>query len=908
MFKIFKGKLNKKWAVLVTVVLSIVISQITIIKFANASIVTELLGAVTDVVSAPLFLILGAVVAVLAWVVGQVSTLFVYLLFAIAEYNGFIHEPLVKQGWVVVRDVCNMFFVLAVLIIAFATILKIETYNLKKTLPKLLIMVVLINFSKTICGFVIDFAQVIMLTFVNAFNVDGQFIGHGVLVNALGLQKLFNIWEYAKSIGSATFIEGAAVSNFSVFGSMLFGLILLIIACVVVVIYTLILVFRVVMLWILIILSPLAFLAMAIPAGAKYASQWVSEFTKYVIIGPVMAFFLWLALTLSNNPVTLGIEKGFSAGEGEFQTQLLSQIGGSESMINYLVIICFLLGGLMMAQQAGVAGGSMAGGFVGLVKKLGVGASYKLPIKGADWLQRKASMSKWADKAGIKGFDLAPTRMYKRITEGLADEKRKEIDKMGSASGESMKEGGFRGLISSLSSPDFAKEVLDGPFALRGIRNVFRGGADMHSNELEKASKHDAYANAAQAMTGFTDKGYDDERLEREFKQEDAYKDLKKTVGEEKANEYFSKIKGFSATNIDDETKERREYSQRHRKMAAKYKIPSAAGDKVFWGGIMEAKSKVSENAEEAIAEAFVGAVEKNDWELASGLALKSAEVNGYNTLLAKMGYSSVHAGFTEEKAKELNKTEAGRKHYQQFRGGHDMFRDIFVKKFGMGNERAFSVEDEISETCLAHGHLYGAKTIANKDGRKVQRSAIEQAEATLTEIKKGDAEGLVRKYQKAGFGGHDANGKWRSSDLGQNMMLTYWKTIAKQIEINRWNQSASEEMGKKEEVKKIKKAFDGMVDAVGKENEQVIIEMFGTAKVGDNTKGTIEDFFDRVEQYSKVGGPEFGKIIAAGRAGEKYELKNTETKKEDDDGSADLTKLAEEERKKRDDRFYGRS
>ncbi|MBU4375214.1 hypothetical protein KKH38_01785 [Patescibacteria group bacterium] len=904
MLKIFKRKIN----IILCLVSGIVLSQLVAVKTTHA-FWSELISGGGNLAGAVLYLILGAIIQGVAWIVGKLLGVLTSILISVAQYGDFINAGVVTLGWPIVRDLCNMFFVLILLVIAFATILKIENYNAKKLLPKLLIMAVLINFSKTICGLAIDFSQVVMLTFVNAFSAAGA----GNLYEAFGIGKIFEFFS-PQTTAALKVWETQDPNAMSIFGSLLLGFIFLLITLVVVGIYTIVLSFRIVMLWILIILSPLAFLASAFPAGAKYASQWWGEFTKYLIVGPVMAFFFWLTLVVFGTTASIAdIDK--LKGGAEINDVLvagLTEAGSVDNMMKFIVATCLMLGGLMVAQQLGVAGGGMAGGFVGKVKGWGIGASYKLPIKSADWLQRKASMSKWAEKAGVKGFDLAPTRMYKRITEGMADEKRLEIDKMGSAAGESMTKGGFRGLLSSLSSPDFAKEVLDGPFALRGIKRVWQGGVDMYSNTLKRASEHDAQANAAQTMTEFVGKGYDNERLEREFKKEDSYKKLKDTVGEEKADEYFDKVKGFDKVALNKEIGERRGSSQRHRKDAAKYKIASATGDKAFWGGIMEAKSKASENAEEAIAESFVGAVEKNDQELAAALVLKSGEVNGYNTLLAKMGYSSVHAGFTEKEAEELNKTEEGKKHYQQFRGGHDMFRDIFVKKFGMGNERSFSVEDELSETCLAHGHLYGAKTIANKDGRRIQRSAKEQKEATLTEIKKGDAEGLVRKYQKAGFGGHDANGKWLSSDLGQETMLTYWKSVAKQIEINRWNQSASEEMGKKEEVKKIRDLFDKMAVAIG--NKQAAIEMFGTAKVGDNNNGTIEDFFNRVEQYSKVGGPEMNKIMAAARAGEKYELKNVATKKEtkntkqDKNESDDLTKLAEEARKKRNDRFSGRS
>jgi hypothetical protein len=82
----------------------------------------------------------------------------------VLSYQNFIGSEAVIQGWVIVRDLSNMFFVVILLVIAFATILHIENYNYKKWLPKLILMAVLINFSKTICGLLIDVAQIVMLT------------------------------------------------------------------------------------------------------------------------------------------------------------------------------------------------------------------------------------------------------------------------------------------------------------------------------------------------------------------------------------------------------------------------------------------------------------------------------------------------------------------------------------------------------------------------------------------------------------------------------------------------------------------------------------------------------------------------------------------------------------------------
>ncbi|PIP34883.1 hypothetical protein COX21_00500, partial [Candidatus Falkowbacteria bacterium CG23_combo_of_CG06-09_8_20_14_all_41_10] len=113
--------------------------------------------------------LIGWIVYAFVYVIGLLIMLVMWVLIKLAQYNDFINATPVQFGWTIVRDVCNMFFILILLIIAFATILRVERYSFKTLLPKLILMAVLINFSKLICGVFIDFAQVIMLTFVNGF-------------------------------------------------------------------------------------------------------------------------------------------------------------------------------------------------------------------------------------------------------------------------------------------------------------------------------------------------------------------------------------------------------------------------------------------------------------------------------------------------------------------------------------------------------------------------------------------------------------------------------------------------------------------------------------------------------------------------------------------------------------------
>lgn len=289
---------------------------------------------------------------------GKVFTWVVGMLIQVAGYNSFLQATAVITGWVIVRDLANMFFVLILLVISIATILRVEAYSYKKLLPKLLLMAVLINFSKTICGIIIDFAQVIMLTFVNAF----QAASGANFFQALGMNKLFSFDNLAKG----TTAEG---QQWDLVGTALLAMIVSLVATVTVGVLLIVLVARVVVLWTLIVLSPLAYLLASFPQGQTYAKQWWDEFTKNVITGPILAFFIWLSLIVAGGG-SAGTEVGVNftladmpAGMGDvFDPNLLSSL---------VVGVTLLLVGLMFTKKMGVVGSEAAGAALSGLRRAG---------------------------------------------------------------------------------------------------------------------------------------------------------------------------------------------------------------------------------------------------------------------------------------------------------------------------------------------------------------------------------------------------------------------------------------------------------------------------------------------------------------------------------------------------------
>jgi hypothetical protein len=310
------------------------------------------------------------------------------IVIGLARYSGFTTAAAVTSGWSIVRDVCNLFFIIILLVIAFSTILRVGGYTIKSTLPKLLMMAVLINFSKMICGLIIDAAQLIMLTFLAPLNTLSDW----------GFTNMFGVPD------TVSFASGnVEASPFNVFASYVLGLIMILIAAVVLVVFVGVLVMRIVMLWIYVTISPLAYFLSTFPQGAGYAKKWWGDFTENVIIGPLLAFFLWLAFVSvgSSNKIE-GLPDDISSPEG------LTAAANFESLSRFVISIGMLIGGLMISQSMAGSTGKFAG--AGLAK---INA-------GAGWAKKKTTGAILAGGAAVAGVGLATGKVALGTVDRLA--------------------------------------------------------------------------------------------------------------------------------------------------------------------------------------------------------------------------------------------------------------------------------------------------------------------------------------------------------------------------------------------------------------------------------------------------------------------------------------------------------
>ncbi|HEY4496677.1 MAG TPA: hypothetical protein VI432_00825, partial [Candidatus Paceibacterota bacterium] len=227
-----------------------------------------------------------------------------------------------KIGFDITLSLTNIGFVIAIIFIAFATILKMQNFAIRQALPRLIIIAILINFSMFFATAIINISNLLGggLTSIviggspgsvpDYVGIFSQFFNSSYTAVQIGnLSSIPGVpgWLSTLLDGGLNFLE-AAISGFvSIISQVLFGLL---------VFFTLIataimLVIRYIALSFLIMLLPLALLTnifpgLQIPGGGSPWKKWTENFTKWVIFFPAVMLFTAIALEVAGKLNNLG--------------------------------------------------------------------------------------------------------------------------------------------------------------------------------------------------------------------------------------------------------------------------------------------------------------------------------------------------------------------------------------------------------------------------------------------------------------------------------------------------------------------------------------------------------------------------------------------------------------------------
>ncbi|MDO8474117.1 MAG: hypothetical protein Q7S62_00990 [bacterium] len=252
----------------------------------------------------------------------------------------------VREAWGFSLLFVNALFLLILVFIGLATILRLQSYQLQKTLPLLIVVALLVNFSGVLVGFVVDISNIITNFFLKAS------------INAAWWTDPFSSLELAaENLG-----QNIARILYYMLGTLIYFIVMLLFGV------------RVIILWTLTILAPLAFAALVLPATRTLLwTKWWSNLIQWSIIGIPISFFLYLS------GKAVGAQFPPSVGADAVVTSLAA------SFFAPLTALFLLLIGITLSMQLAPAGASAVidkgkQWGVGIGKGLGGAVARRVPL------------------------------------------------------------------------------------------------------------------------------------------------------------------------------------------------------------------------------------------------------------------------------------------------------------------------------------------------------------------------------------------------------------------------------------------------------------------------------------------------------------------------------------------------
>ena len=305
----------------------------------------------------------------------------------------------IYPGWIIIRNISNIVFIVALLYMGLKILFQQEdSAKSRGFIITLILMALLVNFSLAIGQSIVAIADTVQAQFLPADSKVIESLAQKLMTEPIktfrgGDDSLtstgnFDVDKSASDIPKAIVLLVLALAAFFCFVALIAFMFV-----------------RLVALWILFMLSPLAYVGRILPETKTYANKWWTEFIRYSFNVPIMVFFLNIAALIA---VTFSQQSGdqvqTAAADGKLLGSTAKELTEfALTIVSHFVVLIFIFIGMKFAQKFGGVGAEKIVGFA---------------KKGFDAVTKKPAQ--WAGGA-IK--NMAKEGYERRIAGGLMDPK-----------------------------------------------------------------------------------------------------------------------------------------------------------------------------------------------------------------------------------------------------------------------------------------------------------------------------------------------------------------------------------------------------------------------------------------------------------------------------------------------------
>lgn len=326
----------------------------------------------------------------------------------------------INQAWRALRDIANMFFIFVLLFVAFKAMFSLSFGDVSKNILNIVIVALLINFSLFFSKIVIDASNIVAVGFYNSITTTpvSSVLGEGSTVGNSGGQSTITT-GYMRLLGlNGLYDPKVLLAKPGDSGQMLItgimSSIFLLITAVIFLITGFMFVTRFIILVFLMILSPLALIAIIIPGQQGQFKKWLGMLVDQSFFAPLFFALTWVAFKIG---VGLKLSESLlGANKESLAAALKNSPEGAALILNYVLVIGFSVAALILSKQMA----TKTAGFTAITGGMTAGVAFagrQTIGRGAKWIgeNRRESWSKsslgraglWAANKGASGsFDI----------------------------------------------------------------------------------------------------------------------------------------------------------------------------------------------------------------------------------------------------------------------------------------------------------------------------------------------------------------------------------------------------------------------------------------------------------------------------------------------------------------------
>lgn len=253
--------------------------------------------------------------------------------------------------WEYFRNLTNLVFIIFILLIVYSQLtgIGIDNYGIKKTLPRIIIAAVLVNLSFSLCSFAVDASNIIGVSLRGVFSkiaevaIDGTISATGTAIPKITWEDLFS------ALTGGTVITGVIIGVTGGIKAFIWVLAPILMGALVAIVTGLITIAaRQAVVALLVMISPLAFVAYLLPNTEPLFVKWRKLLTQMLVFYPVFSLLFgaselagWAIISSASNAFSIILGMGVQVFPLIFSWSLMKMsdtvLGTLNSKLNALL-------------------------------------------------------------------------------------------------------------------------------------------------------------------------------------------------------------------------------------------------------------------------------------------------------------------------------------------------------------------------------------------------------------------------------------------------------------------------------------------------------------------------------------------------------------------------------------------